>query len=295
MAAQLPSEDEEDLDFNPANEIDSDEEAAKKKSKKKVAAVKRRRGVGGIGFEDDQDDSESEAEEDGVVAKTSAKDKAKAADVWAALQAGESGKGAAIQEKKNKVATRSSIEDLCQGIARKKKKEKSNGDTEWMRHLGLGNGQKKKSSSKEALSDIAAKALSQVKDANSVAMNASGMITIEETRRFAGKNITVQRDVGKDSKEAKRQQSKSTKKEGLDAVLEQIAPAKKVTVMDKSKSDWKDFKFKDDKVLEELEAHKKSGGTYLEKKDFLAAADVKAYEKERDARLGADVRNRGRL
>jgi hypothetical protein len=302
MAAQLPSEDEEDVDFNPANEIDSDEEAAKKKSKKKVAAVKRRRGVGGIGFEDDQDESEDEAEEDGAVTKKSAEDKVKAADVWAALKAGESGKGkAAVTEKtSNKVENVSSIEALCQGIARKKKKEKSNGDTEWMRHLGLGTGQKKKKSSSSSqnastLSDIAAKALSQVKDANSVAMNASGMITIEETRRFAGKNITVQRDVGKDSKEAKRKQSGNTKKEGLDAVLEQIAPAKKVTVMDKSKSDWKDFKTKDDKVLEELEAHKKSGGTYLEKKDFLAAADVKAYEKERDARLGADVRNRGRL
>jgi len=298
MAAQLPSEDEEDLDFNPANEIDSDEEAAKKKGKKKLVASKRRRGVGGIGFEDDQGDSESEAEEDGTVTKSSLQDKAKAENVWATLNADVSRKkGGTVKE--DTVGTKkpdaSSIEALCRGIAKKKKTEKKHGDTEWMRHLGIGAVQKKKKDG-STLSDIAAKALSEVKDANSIAMNASGMITIEETRRFAGKNITVQREVGKDSKEAKRQQSgKSSKKEGLDAVLEQIAPAKKVTVMDKSKSDWKDFKTRDDNVLEELEAHKKSGGTYLEKKDFLAAADVKAYEKERDARLGADVRNRGRL
>lgn len=299
MAAQLPSDDEEDVDFNPANEIDSDEEAERKKANKKISAKKRRRGVGGIGFEDGQDDSEEEEDGDRVVTKKSVEDKAKAADVWATLHAGmsrsngDSKKGTVGKH----IAGTSSIEALCKGIASKKKKDKKHGDTEWMRHLGLGNVQKKKQPKKDGstISDIAAKALSAVKDANSIPSNTSGMITIEETRRFAGKNIIVQRDVGKDSKEAKRQQRTSTKKEGLDAVLEQIAPAKKVTVMDKSKSDWKDFKTKDDKVLEELEAHKKSGGTYLEKKDFLAAADVKAYEKERDARLGADVRNRGRL
>ena len=133
--------------------------------------------------------------------------------------------------------------------------------------------------------------------ASSVLTNASGMITIAETRRFAGKNITVEREVAKGSRDAKLAAANPVgrKKEGLDAVLDQIAPAKKVTVMDKSKSDWKEFKTNDDQVLEELEAHKKSGATYIEKKDFLLAADVKQYEKERDAGLGSDVRNRGRL
>jgi len=133
--------------------------------------------------------------------------------------------------------------------------------------------------------------------ASSVVANASGMITIAETRRFAGKNITVEREVAKGSRDAKLAAANPVgrKKAGLDAVLDQIAPAKKVTVMDKSKSDWKEFKTNDDQVLEELEAHKKSGATYIEKKDFLLAADVKQYEKERDARLGSDVRNRGRL
>lgn len=306
MAAQLPSEDEEDLDFNPANELqDSDEEAEKKAAKKKADARKRRRGGGGgVGFEGDEVDSESE--EGGEVAlKKTAEDKAKAADVWALMNAGVGNKGKALKKRSNGGAidvskSVPSIEALCQGIA-SKKKGKKHGEVEWMRHLGVKKTKKstENGDSKKNLSDIAAKALSDVKNgANNVVTNASGMITIEETRRFAGKNITVQRDVGKDSKEARRQQtssSMSVKKEGLDAVLEQIAPAKKVTVMDKSKSDWKDFKTKDDLVLEELEAHKKSGGTYLEKKDFLAAADLKAYEKERDARLGADVRNRGRL
>ena len=38
-----------------------------------------------------------------------------------------------------------------------------------------------------------------------------------------------------------------------------------VSVLDKSKMDWQDVKAKDGGLEEELEAHKKSSGTYLEK------------------------------
>jgi hypothetical protein len=48
-------------------------------------------------------------------------------------------------------------------------------------------------------------------------------------------------------------------------------------------------------VEEELEAYKRSGGQYLDKVDFLKRAELAEYEKERDLRLGADVRSRGRL
>ena len=48
-------------------------------------------------------------------------------------------------------------------------------------------------------------------------------------------------------------------------------------------------------VEEELEAYKRSGGQYLDKVDFLKRAELAQYEKERDARLGSDVRNRGRM
>jgi hypothetical protein len=34
---------------------------------------------------------------------------------------------------------------------------------------------------------------------------------------------------------------------------------------------------------------------YLEKKDFLQRAELREYEQERDKRLGADIRTRGRL
>ena len=45
---------------------------------------------------------------------------------------------------------------------------------------------------------------------------------------------------------------------------------------------------------EELEAHKRSGGQYIDKVDFLKRAELAEYEKERDLRLGTDIRNRSR-
>lgn len=65
-------------------------------------------------------------------------------------------------------------------------------------------------------------------------------------------------------------------------------------MLDKSRADWGEVK-KDSAVEAELEEYKKSGGKYLDRVDFLQRAELREYEKERDARLGADVRNRGRL
>ncbi len=48
-------------------------------------------------------------------------------------------------------------------------------------------------------------------------------------------------------------------------------------------------------VEDELEAYKKSNDKYLDKVDFLKRAELRQYEKERDARLGGDIRSRGRL
>ena len=48
-------------------------------------------------------------------------------------------------------------------------------------------------------------------------------------------------------------------------------------------------------MIFDLEQHKKSGATHLEQADFLARADVRQYEIERDQRLASSARNRGRL
>jgi hypothetical protein len=68
-----------------------------------------------------------------------------------------------------------------------------------------------------------------------------------------------------------------------------------VNVLDKSKMDWGEYKAEQTvDVQDDLQQHKKSGATHLEQKDFLAAADVRQYEIERDQRLAASARNRGR-
>jgi hypothetical protein len=167
-----------------------------------------------------------------------------------------------------------------------------------MRQLGLAPSTKQ--DKPKNTTSIAAAALAAAKTAASAtAAQQYGMVTVTETRRFAGKNVTVQRDVDANSKEAVKAGIDGVgtlkKKAGLDAVLESLAQAKKVTVLDKSRIDWKDYKKADDTVDEELEAHKRSGATYLEKKEFLSKADVAEYERERDQRLASDVRNRGRL
>ena len=48
-------------------------------------------------------------------------------------------------------------------------------------------------------------------------------------------------------------------------------------------------------VEAELEEYKKSGDKYLDRVDFLKRAELRQYEKERDERLGSDIRTRGRL
>jgi hypothetical protein len=325
LNADLPSDDEDDLDFDAVEEAKligehDNEEGGTRKRKARGGARGRMRGAGGIGVGEEEEEAEEDDAEGLAEARKASKEleanKAKAGDAWSLLSGlgrsegdmgGSKDKGGSSKEAVGLVGGKkgatTDLDALCMGIAKKKKDQAKNkrGDTSWMRQMGISGGSNviKSKKAKVSAEEIAAKAMAAVKEAtaSSVLTSSTGMIKISETRRFAGKNITVEREVAKESRDAQRAQANPVgkKKEGLDAVLEQIAPARKVTVMDKSKSDWKDFKTKDDQILEELEAHKKSGATYLGKKDFLAAADVKQYEKERDLKLGSDVRNRGRL
>eukprot|EP00890_Picochlorum_soloecismus_P001477 jgi/Picsp_1/232/NSC_00231-R1_protein len=284
IAANLPSEDEEDHDYAPSlKELQEAGEASNKKVNKSKNS--RKRGVADFGLEENE-----QVAEDAVQQKKLEKQKAKADGLWAELQQKVSGK--------KQKSTKMDIIDInaLSLSALAKKKQKKRQEEDWMKHLGLKSKKQKKERDAKNIAEIANKALKAVKEACASAPSIHGMITIEETRRFAGKDITVQRDVEKDSKEAKKvQHGAPPKQEGLDALIASIAPTKKVTVLDKSKSDWKSFKNKDEEIQEELEVHKKSGSTYLEKKDFLSRADYAEYERERDRKLASDVRNRGRL
>lgn len=60
---------------------------------------------------------------------------------------------------------------------------------------------------------------------------------------------------------------------------------KKMSVLDKTALDWKNFKDKEG-ISEELATFNKGKGGYLEKQKFLQQSDIKQYEAERNMRLG---------
>ncbi|KAG1672769.1 hypothetical protein FOA52_002757 [Chlamydomonas sp. UWO 241] len=153
------------------------------------------------------------------------------------------------------------------------------------------------SSSTAAARAGAAAAIAAAKEAASLgAARSYGKVSVTETRRFAGKDIEVTREVAKNSKEAAALEAKKKKgTSGLDRFLEDLEKKKKVNVLDKSKMEWNQLKSKDAHMDSELERHKKSSNKYLEKVDFLKKAELRQYEIERDQRLGGDVRLRNRL
>ncbi|KAI7845227.1 hypothetical protein COHA_001271 [Chlorella ohadii] len=300
MTANLPSEDEEDQDYVP-DEVDEEERRAAKEKKRPKRLRGAAAGAGAVAADSDEEEAGGsgrggEELEDHDAALPAAKREAKRAKVdalWSQLNAA---KPAA-----RPAAAGASLAALCKPAAAKK----GGSDQAWMRQLGLASkpkpaaaaaadGDKKKS--------VAAAALAAAKAAASVA-GASRMdtVTVTEQRRFAGQTITVNKEVAKDSKEAQKAAAEAEaaaaakKQAGLDAVLASLQQAKKVTVLDKSRADWKDFKKTDETIEEELEMHKRSGDQYLDKQAFLKDAELREYEKERDRRLASDVRNRGRL
>ena len=77
-----------------------------------------------------------------------------------------------------------------------------------------------------------------------------------------------------------------------DGKMENLEVEKKeggVTTMTKTRSDWAQAKAAGGAAMEEeLEAHKKSGSTYLDKQEFLKKAEWKEYEQTREAKLRAE-------
>ena len=123
-----------------------------------------------------------------------------------------------------------------------------------------------------------------------------GRVAVTETRRFAGKDVAVTRVVGEaDAAKAAAAAAAAAKAAGLDAVLASLDAARKVSAVDKTRADWDGFKAARKGVDAELEDYKKSGSAHVARLEFLKRAEMAEYEADRDARLGADVRNRGRL
>uniref|UniRef100_A0A0D6R878 BCNT-C domain-containing protein n=1 Tax=Araucaria cunninghamii TaxID=56994 RepID=A0A0D6R878_ARACU len=152
---------------------------------------------------------------------------------------------------------------------------------------------KENNESSEEARKFAAAALAAVKEA--AAANKEGKIEVNEVRDFAGEEVKVRKFVDPDSKEAQMAQEKArmqaSSSSGLDKLLEQISKKRKLTILDKSKKDWGEYK--EEKGLEdELDAYKKSGDKYLDKVSFLQRAELREYERERELRLAQMAKRR---
>ncbi|KPI97291.1 Craniofacial development protein 1 [Papilio xuthus] len=117
----------------------------------------------------------------------------------------------------------------------------------------------------------------------------------EKERRifeFAGETIVVENNVIKEKIKAtesspsvsKTMPSRSRGGGGLSNVLGQLNKKNKLSTLEKSKLDWDTFK-KEEDIEAEIKSHNKGKQGYLERQDFLARADERQYEIERDLRL----------
>ncbi|XP_047056433.1 craniofacial development protein 1-like isoform X1 [Lolium rigidum] len=176
-------------------------------------------------------------------------------------------------------------------------KEKKNKVTNnWMSVLGIApskastinqvpkNGQQQtQHETSEDAKKLAANALAAVRDA--AAASGKGKVEITEVRDFAGKDIEIKKLVDADSKEAvEKAKAAGASPSAVDNILEQIRKKQKLSVLDKTKKDWGEYKV-ENKVEEELGAYKKSSNQYLDRQSFLQRADYREFERERDARL----------
>ncbi|KAK6125135.1 hypothetical protein DH2020_041101 [Rehmannia glutinosa] len=177
----------------------------------------------------------------------------------------------------------------------------------WMTYLGLGSkktlspgqGQLEKRPSigqngaSEDAKRLAAAALSAVKDAAGLATTGSGKLEVTEVRDFAGEEIEVKKLIDADSKEAtEKGKGAAGATCAVDAVLEQIKKKPKLSVLDKTKKDWGEFKDENKGMEDELDAYKKSSNQYLDKVSFLQRADYREFERERDARLALQAKRK---
>lgn len=117
-------------------------------------------------------------------------------------------------------------------------------------------------------------------------------VKITQIFEFAGEEVKVEKEVAKDSAEARllsnpstAEQSKPAKSglKGIGSVLSQLGKKKKISTLEKSKLDWDKFK-KDENIEEEILNFNKGKHGYLDKKDFLERADLRRFEIEKEIR-----------
>nr|CAB3477085.1 unnamed protein product [Digitaria exilis] len=226
-----------------------------------------------------------------------------------------SGNASSSHQESDDAGTKSRVEDIWKkmnsGLPKKMStptmtklsttaKEKKNKPTNnWMTVLGLSpsmassstanqspqNGQQQAHPEmSEDAKKLAAAALAAARNSAAVAAG-RGKVEITEVRDFAGKDIEIKKLVDANSKEAIEKAKAAGASSAVDSILEQIRKKQKLSVLDKTKKDWGEYKEENRGVEEELDAYKKSSNQYLDKQSFLQRADYREFERERDARL----------
>ncbi|KAK2079387.1 hypothetical protein QBZ16_003078 [Prototheca wickerhamii] len=249
LNAELPSDDEADEDFNPTL-APEDNESASKRSKLTVGLP------------------------DGESTHTKTARKARVDALWQQLSA------KCAPPKRAKTGQEAATEQSTTPATKEAEQPSAAGATE------------QSADEQDRRRRVAAAALAAAKAAAAASASRQyGMPQVTEVRRFAGQEVTVTR-AARPAEAARASAGAEPAPErprgGMDAVLASLSGPKKVTVLDKTRSDWTEFKSADADIDAELEAHKRSAGQargYLEKQAFLQEADVKQYEAERDQRL----------
>ncbi|XP_038070168.1 craniofacial development protein 1-like [Patiria miniata] len=216
-------------------------------------------------------------------------------------------------------------EELRAAEMRKEEKQKQKADDLWssfMKDVGQKPKAKMQSSGRDSSSSSGAASKQMTSGTNgretkpekneTTSSAVKKTVTVTKVFDFAGEEVKVTTEVSADSKEAKEllqpspptkdaaavagvapQSTSSTGSKrpggGLSSVLGLINKKPKISVLEKSRLDWNNFTTKQG-ITDELKLHNKGKEGYIEKQKFLAQADQRQYEKERDVRMGLDKR-----
>lgn len=112
---------------------------------------------------------------------------------------------------------------------------------------------------------------------------------VTELFEFAGEAVEVKKEVPIEmpspvtAQVVRSARPSAQKVGGLTSVLGQLGKKNKLSVLEKSKLDWDNFKQKEG-IAEQLQTHNKGKDGYLEKQDFLQRADLRQFEIEKAMR-----------
>jgi hypothetical protein len=112
--------------------------------------------------------------------------------------------------------------------------------------------------------------------------NMQKSVVVQETRRFAGQDVVIEKKVLKSQNEVIKDETTAANEEGkLDRLIETLKGPKAISTVTKSGADWEVYKEKEGIVDEELVGAKDG---FIAKSAFLNSCDVASFEQEKSLR-----------